>query len=306
LPQDISVKVRVVGTTCEVWIYKYNTTEQLQYFTAEIPYEKAGTLAYGVSAVGHDIGDFKLLALDANGEQTDIPTGVPAGVLPYNNGTVTVADAEKTANGYQYTLTVTPDAGYELKAGSLYVETENGYYIPQRVGFREGGNADAYTFVSGVGGTVHAEFVKPTAENPNIGNVGTSINAELVGVRFVSRFTRVVEDGVEYVVLDGEKYAVSDYGMLLGLAATVGENDLTAELAEENAYVKRLSVKTSGVYYDLCDDFIDMSVCITGVNTVAGGADMDITARAYVVVTVDGVETTLYADAFTANYNDHI
>ena len=308
LPQNVTVKVRAVGTTCQVWIYRLNTTEQLQYYNVEIPYEKAGTVAYGVSAVGHDIGNFKLVKLDDDGNPADILAKPAEGVghLPYRHGDMTVTATEKTANGYRYTLTVQAEAGYELQAGGLYVKTADGKaYLPLREGFRKTGDATRYIVETSGGGTVYAQFVKPSAASPNVGNVGISINSSLSGVRFVSRFTRVAEDDKEYVVLDGTRYELKDYGMLLGLESVIGEGDLTLETVAENRYLKQISVQDSGIYYDLCDEYIDMSTCITGVNKVAGGADMKITARAYMTVQMNGVETVLYGAPFTASYNDY-
>ena len=209
---------------------------------------------------------------------------------------------QETDAGYQYTIEITPDAGYELQAGSLYAMDANGnYYVPTRVGFRNGGDASRYTLTIKGEGAVAATFVQPTKENPNIGNIGTSINQSLAGLRFVSRFTRVVENDTEYVVFGNEKLAIADYGMLLGLDAVVGENELNLALAESNQYVQKLSVKESGIYYDNCTEHVDMSVCITGVDKVTGGADMQVVSRTYVVLENGDV---LYGNAWSSSYNE--
>ena len=131
------------------------------------------------------------------------------------------------------------------------------------------------------------------------------LNSDLVGVRFVSRVITESDANGTYMLLNGEKCKVTDYGMLIGLASTIGDNTLDITLPETNRYVKKLSVMQSGVYYDLWDTGFDMSVCITGVDKVKGGADMAITARAYVTVMIGDTETTVYADAFTSTYNEN-
>jgi len=307
LPQDITVKVRVVGTNVKVWIYPQGNAEAVYYEETTVPYTTAGTLAYGVSTVGHDIGAISLTKLDDNGKAVDIAVNETASPfeLGYRGGKV-VYSVEETENDgtFAYTLTATPNEGYELKAGSLTLTDENGNtVVPTRVGFRKTtAGAVQYTFESTVGGTINAEFIKPTVETPNIGNVGTSVNEEKAGVRFISRFTYTLVDGTPYVVLDGEKYAATDFGMLIGLEAVIGDNELTTALADSNAYIHRFSVKQAEIYYDMWDAGLDMSICITGVDKVAGGADLPITARAYVVADIGGVATTLYADAFTTTY----
>lgn len=306
LPKEVTVKVRAIGTSCEVWIYEKNTTTQLKHYTATVPWVKAGTLAYGVSTVGHDIGEIRLSKLDEDGNVCDLldTTATDICHLPYRRGDITVAAAEKTENGYRYTLTVAPDAQYELQAGSLFVKTADGKtYVPTRVGFRKGGTATQYTVETSGGGSVHASFVQPSETAPNIGNVGISLNAEKSGIRFISRFTHTVEDDKSFLVLDGKKYEITDYGMLIALSSVLGSRELTAETAAADSLIKQLSIKSNNVYYDYCSDHVDMSICVINLDSVAGGRDMDITARAYVRIKDGDTEKVLYGTAFSDSYN---
>lgn len=202
--------------------------------------------------------------------------------------------------------------GFELKAGSLIAKTEDGsVYVPQRVGFRQGGSGMRYTLIGN--STVSAyEFVRPTLDAPNIGKVGISFNRELHGLRFVTRFTRRVIEGTEYVVTgDGSKYAISDYGMLVaaesGLATTAATDAEDMVLNSENTYVKCFSAKTLNKYYDVCDDYIDLSASIINMDKASNFdaiKEMDMYVRTYVTVEVDGQPRTLYSDVFSACYYD--
>lgn len=297
LPETVTVKMRAVGTAVTVEIYDYTTGELLHSEQDTLSLTGVGAIAYGVSAVGHSIGDITLTKLNGLGAPLDI-----AQTDDYENGAVELVDMQKTDAGYLYTIEITPDAGYELQAGSLYaMDADGNYYVPVRVGFREGGNASRYTLAIDGAGAVAATFMQPTADNPNIGNLGTSINPTLAGLRFVSRFTRVVEDGTEYILLDGQKLAIADYGMLLGIDVVVGDSELDLQLCETNTYIKKMSSKQSGIYYDYCDDHTDMSVCITGVDKVQGGADLDIVSRTYILLENGDV---LYGDVWSSTYNE--
>ncbi len=274
-----------------------------------MPYTTAGALAYAVSTVKHDIGKISLTKPDKNGKATDMITNEAENAydLAFRGGSVGYT-VEETANEgeFAYTLDVKPNAGYELQAGSLYVTDANGKKVaPTRIGFRETGDGTKYTFTAAAEGTVSAEFTKPTTQKPNIGNIGTSVNEELAGVRFVSRLSFTTEAGDMYVTLNGARYAVTDYGMLIGLTSVIGDNTLDIALAETNSLVKKMSIKNAGIYYDLWDTGLDMSVCITGVDKVTGGADMPITARAYVTVMMGEQAVALYAAPFTSTFNQN-
>lgn len=164
LPQEISVKVRVVGTTCEVTIYDRASQEQLYSYTETIPYESAGAISYGVSTVGHDIGNIKLTALNDEGELCDIatPYNENQDILMYRNGKIEILGVTEAEDGYEYTLWVQPDEGWFMRTNSLTVET-----------MTEVTNQDSVYNVIANGGIVSAEFYK-------IGDVNYDSSVDIV------------------------------------------------------------------------------------------------------------------------------
>lgn len=290
--------IRVVGNTL-TYTYAASGKETISD-TVTLSTNVKGYLSYGQTTRRHIYSvagtNMSVTALDATGNAT--PIKEPA--KPYGNGDLQIAENISGENVIT-TVTVTPDEGFELKAGSLIaIDAEGNRYVPTRVGFRNGGDASQYTVTAPSSVTFKAEFIKPTTANPNIGNVGISVNTEKYGVRFVSRLNRTVTDGVEYITLDGKKVAVKDYGMLIAAESVIGSGVLlTDELAAENSRVKKLSVVERQVYYDYCDDYVDMSVCVINVDQVAGGLNMKLVARPYAVAT-DG--TVLYADMVNSTY----
>ena len=294
-----NLNVKVVGKQLTYKVF-WNTTTILTD-TVQLTSESTGYLALSNTHYLRSFSatDFSVTALDDYGDET--PIKKPNGDL--ENGTVTVTST--TADGVvTNTITVTPDEGYELLAGSLVAtDLEGNTYVPTRVGFRETGDADRYEVKAPSLVTVTATFYKPTSADPNMGNIGTSINESVSGLRFVSRLARTEKDGVEYVTFDGKSYAVSDYGMLVATEAALGSDTLSLELSEANVYIKKLSVMEKGVYYDMCDAYVDMSVCITGVDRVEGGTDMNVVARPYAIAKDEqGDDVILYASTFTSNY----
>lgn len=256
-----------------------------------------GYIAYGIGESQASIGSIQFTELVTDTEKSSA-------------GTVTVKDY--TAKDGKQAIVVEGEEGFELKAGSLKAIDEDGnVYVPTRVGFREDATiTDRYEIPTDDPVVLVYEFVKPTLKAPNIGNIGTSINQEADGLRFVSRFTRVTkDDGKEYLVLGGTEYEIADYGMLVAFASVVEANDgvLDIALSETYSYVKKISIyKETKLYYDLCDAHVDTSVCIIGLDNVTDGRTTDITARPFVTVLVDGQEQTLYADAFTSNYTANV
>lgn len=208
-----------------------------------------------------------------------------------------------------YSVTVNMEAPYELKAGSLRFNNAKGQQcVPIRVGFQKGGTANQYVAPAGFdteGAHASYEVIKPALDNLNVGNIGNSFNTSIGGMRFVSRLSRISENGVKYMVMaDGTRYEIKDYGMLmtsaLGLDTTP---DLTTEQAmvcnSANAYVQKVSVMQAAVYYDFCDTYVDMAVTIKNLH---GYKDVQFYARPYVVLEVNGEEQALYGAPFACNY----
>ncbi len=196
--------------------------------------------------------------------------------------------------------------GYELQAGTLVVTDGNGKsYIPQRVGFQNGGTAQEFevndpTF-NPQGATVSAQFYIPTVEQPNIASIGVASSTQFTGLRFVSRFTRVQEDGKEYVALDGAKHELVDYGVVVaskpGMQVDLGKTDLTGDdirsaMAFGSGYrwTSSVSFKEADVLYDTCDAYVDMALTFTNIKNPS----TEYYTRPYVVVKNGDSELTLY------------
>lgn len=297
-----TLKLRVVGSSIAATIYNGDTL--VATVESETVWTDEGYLIIGGSNAGAYYSNIEVTRLDDNGTEVDFTDWKDNIVTVDNDGTITVV----------------PAAGYELKAGSLLATDVNGdVYVPQRVGFRNDGNASQYEVPGGTAPyTVSYEFVQPTPEQPNIGNIGISYNTEMVGLRFISRFTRKVVDGTEYVVLNDKMYAIKDYGMLLasdvGLMTTVDpayaqQVEKAMVVNSDNQYVQKISVVEANKYYDICDDHVDMAVTIINIDKLAqmGYDEPDLIqfyARPYVVIDVDGVETPLYGVYFNSNNKD--
>lgn len=297
-----NVNIKVVGKTLTYRVHWSSST--VLSGTVELSTEKTGYLALSNTHYLRSFSTtgFSITALDDAGQATPIKNPASSNT----NGNITVSTNE-TNGVYTNTITVTPEEGYEMLAGSLIAtDAEGNVYVPTRVGFRNGGNASQYEVKCASPVKATATFYQPTAADPNVGNIGTSINEELAGLRFVSRLARTVDGDTEYVTLDGETFEVVDYGMLVAVKSVLGTDVLSLNTTETNPYIRQLSIKNNNVYYDVCDAYIDMSVCITNVDKVNGGTEMDVVARPYAVVKdANGEEVALYAQSFTSNYAEN-
>ncbi len=238
-----------------------------------------------------------------------------------NCGYVRTAVLESVADG-KYTATVKTEDYKEVKAGTLLLTNMRGdVAVPRRIGFQQDpdGDAEFTTPPSWVkngldeGVEVTYETISPTLDNPNIGHLGNSYNSTKKGLRFVSRFTRVVENGTEYLLLNnGQKYEIVDYGMLMGSRPGL---DYTKDVADEvdmtvgtaNPYVKAQSVKAANIFYDKCNAYIDMAVTLINLDKVQGYAEpekIQFCTRAYVTIKVDGAIRHLYGDIAECSFAD--
>ena len=108
---------------------------------------------------------------------------------------------------------------------------------------------------------------------------------------------RTVENGKSYILQNGVKTEIIDYGMLVSTDAQVGNQRLDATLAAANSRIKMVSVKDANRYYDYCDDYVDM--CVQIINIGSNIQNLNLIANAYVQL-ADG--TYLYANGYTTNY----
>jgi hypothetical protein len=207
-------------------------------------------------------------------------------------------------------ITVKAAEGYELRAGSLLVKDAKGnYFVPTRVGFREGGNADQYTIPDGAVApyTVEAEFYQPTKEDLNIGLIGTQINPEESALRFVHRVNVIREGGKLYMNLDGKKVEVAEYGIILASGSLVKDpNKLTVEKADESAHIHKfvwsMNEDSETRYFDVCEEYMDIAVKVTNIKTDKyDGTNTKIHNRLFVKL-ADG--TIVYDAPVSSTYNE--
>ncbi len=233
-------------------------------------------------------------------------------------GYVRTAVLESVTDGH-YAASVRNEDNKEVRAGTLLFTNMRGEVaVPVRIGFRQTLDSTAgYTVPDGFndeGIEVTYETISPTLENPNIGHLGNSFNSTLGGLRFVSRFTYVTESETEYLLLDGKKYEVVDYGMLMssrpGLDTTSDRmtDEQAMVISTSNSYVKKLSVKEANRFFDKCDAHIDMAVTVTGLHKVQGYINpeqIDLCSRAYVTIKGEnGATVHLYGNVAECSFAD--
>ncbi len=211
-------------------------------------------------------------------------------------------------------VTVHTENGYEVDADytSFYATDDSGTpYYPTRVGFQQGGTATQFYFEGAAADanlTLHAKYTQPTTE-PNIGNAGTSINTEKDGLRFVGRLGIVGDDANGFkATLGGKQYTVEKFGMLISTEAGLthlGHTKEDLEVGIQNQYVKDMliydtaSTDDTNIYYDCCDTYTDVSVCVLGLGNYP---TLPVVARAYVIINIDGESQTFYTDVVTDQY----
>ena len=314
---QFTVKVRMVGNNCYLQI-SYSDTDLFNNFAGGKDeatalnlggYDREGYVAFGLGEDKMGIKNISLTKLDENGNPVDIdnvyPTLTPQTPveteLSYFGGKLKLTAVEQTDAGYRYTLEVVPDAGYQLAAGKFYAACTDGTTVaPQRVGWREGGDGNAFTVEVSADAVLHAAFFRNSGTTGNIAPIATSVNEEKTGLRFIHRAFVYEKDGKHYVWYNNSEREVADYGVLIGTASNIGTQALTVGLAEQSSYIQQVSVKDRNVYYDYSATYVDMSVCVVNLYKVENGEDVDITTRAYVKL-ANGM--ILYGDACTTSYN---
>ena len=200
-------------------------------------------------------------------------------------------------------LTVTPDEGYELKAGSLLMTDRYGtVYIPTRVGFNTEADSSAYRAATDDDrATVAAQFIRPTREEPNMGVVKVTADTESYGLKIVNRFSRTEENGAVYTTLDGERTLVRDLGVIVASGEIVGDAEVTVETAAQDPHVRRVSAIAADTVYDACDRFVDIRISVVHINRMADGLHTPVITRAYMEL-ADG--TVVYAPQSAVTYTE--
>lgn len=205
-------------------------------------------------------------------------------------------------------ITVKAAEGYELKAGALVVTDKDGKkFVPERVGYRETDDASQYKIPDEAVApyTLPADadlFYQPTADDLNMDLLGCSVtDNQGGGLRFVHRLNITQEGGKLYMLKDGVKAEVEEYGMLFAVQAILNNpEDLDIETAKDSMHVHQFKWPESNKYYDTCKEYVDISAHITGI-TAANGGNMNIITRIYVKFAND--DAVYYDDVVVDNFN---
>lgn len=280
LDTDYKLYLKVEGTTLNWSITDLSTGEVFASGNDDV-IEGEGTISVGVAGGEHTLKSFTVRELVNQNQEDNTAVVVGKNVL------VKAAD------------------GYELKAGTLIVTDANGnQFVPTRTGWRNGGDAAQYDIPENAVApyTVDAEFYQPGDDTGyNMGLVGTSVNEERNGLRFVHRLN-VTRDGEDlYVLYNGQAVEVAEYGLLVASGSLVkNPENLTVETADDSMHVHRFAWPESGKYYDLCDDYVDIAVHVVNISTPYA-KNTDIISRTYLKL-ADG--TVVYGTPAVSTYNE--
>lgn len=237
--------------------------------------------------------------------------------IDIENGELTVNNS-KAVEGDVVELTVAPEEGYVLKAGSLRAYDADGKVIgiPTRKGFRESTASNVYEYDTAMDGydtadgiTFKGEYVKESELTaPNMGKIGSSVNTgdDVQGMRNVYRMPITLEsDGKYYTSFGGDKAEVTSFGILLCTEKTYNRLGNVMEVGMNDQYLKEYDFindeAASKCRYDVCDSFEEVSVKVIGI-TEAGMEDTLIYTCGYIVA--DG--QTYYTDATASCYNNYV
>ncbi len=299
--RNLCVEVTVSGGTLAYTLKPLRTdsTVQVASGATKITNSEAGYMSLAMACA---YNGFSLLNFEPIDETVEAGYPIISTNKAVQNGKFNVTRmSEADANGYyKYNLTVSADAGYELKAGSLLVTDATGEtQVPVNSTFQTNGRGKTFTFYAKGDAEITGLFFRPNKTIVNAAVVGTSYNAEKGGLRFVYRIQRKAENGKEYILLDNVWHEIIDYGMLVAVDYVVGAQRLDVELAQTNSYVQMRSARKDSRFYDSTDEYVDISMQIINMHTSADRRTLDMVTNAYVQL-ADG--TYLYANGYTTNY----
>lgn len=320
-----SMKVDGVPTGKSIVSGKYvyiDTTSDTEWTECAITFRLASSNGgYNVSFGGYNdsgyvyMDDISLVALGNAYVQEGLVGGELTMTADETTGTVLSGLTDKTV-----TVAVTPKAGYLLVPGSLRYTTSNG--ITKRIlnkdsgDFGEGaGNAFAFT-APAENVKVTADFVSTADTDFAFGTVGTAVHLNEQGVEDGIRFLNRVQltafdetaDGYTVSYL-GETYNVAEIGMLLKRTALNYSLDLeTYDQLTHDAgagTVKMWGIKayngTTNTFLavDYTDTYVDFAIALVTSTPDADFCERLYTARSYVILEKDGVNTVIYGSERT-------
>ncbi len=246
--------------------------------------------------------------------------GIANGTVKLTDGTTTGTKVTGLSEGSKVSVTVTPKDGYLLVPGSLRYSTPDGFV--KRILNKNGefGEGDGNTFEFDMpleNVRVFADFVKTDVTNFAFGTVGTSVRyaddgITKDGIRFLTRISTEAFDptanGLTFKY-EGAEYTVKEIGLMLKRSNNL--NELTVENKEGYGMSHLPStdrIWSVAVYTDAnktfrltdyTDTYLDYTIAMTTSNPNDAFNVRKYTARGYLILEKDGVETVLYADERT-------
>ncbi len=262
------------------------------------------------------LDDFSLIELGGVYAQE----GLAGGSVSVSNGTDSGVLLGGSL-GKTVTVTVTPDEGYLMVPGSLRYLASGGRVFRIL-------NKDTDEFGAGAGNTfafempinnvrILADFVKADTTDFSWGTVGTSVryNGETMhGIRFLTRVNLAAfDENADGLTLkyEGETYTVSKMGLLLKRTSNTHELTLDNWMAYgasntlEKVWGIEVYNEVSNQYRltDFTDTYFDYTIAMVTDTPSDAFNDRLYTARGFLVLEKDGVETVLYATERTDSIN---
>lgn len=286
---QMTLHVEVIGDTLTGYIQKDSDKHN---FTATLTNNDAGYFAQGFANKAPNL-------LPMTIQVSDLPIGKAEQT---EGGKLTVSRTASDKEGYlAWLVSVDADEGEQLKPNTLKgTDADDTVLYPTRVGYRSDNyDSNTFKFYSKGDATFTAEFYTPhTAEDITMPCLGTSVNAEKAGLRFINRINLYTgADGKVYTDIDGVPTEVADYGVIVATKSVLGEQELTYDLAQGTNRIVRRSVPVANKYYDYATDYVDVAVQITGLDVQP---DLEICSRVYLKL-ANG--TIIYSDMATRTYN---
>lgn len=250
------------------------------------------------------------------------------------NGSVNIVSSDNQ-NGMTV-ITVNPDQGYQIVAGSLKYTDENGV-VRNVIGRYNDDNANEFViYDSDSSVKVTAEFTDMSVTSITTATIGSNLHTfddtvsgieRIDGVRFLTRLYMPISDfnpqaDTITVKYNGNTYTVEDYGALM-VPTTImdGQGIAYRDLSFDNMNqltAKCVSAKSGAIYYN-SQDYLDFTVVVKVPKTNKTGADRDTyynkyyareyVLRSYVVLRPEGAtdsspDITIYGESFTDSINN--
>lgn len=206
-------------------------------------------------------------------------------------GTVT-ANAVMSSAGEFVDVTVEPDDGYMLAAGSLkyYYDDGSVQRIITQPPTTKKGSGDGNVFrltmpASDI--TITAEFVNKSSTDFSMATIAAAIrydeNADVNGIRFLTRLylpTTEKKEVSKEIKYNGKDYTIAEFGSLIVPTSVLGQKELDMDaVTDQSVHAIKAAAYPNGMLYDLNSNYVDYTVVM---NLTPDLLDREYVVRAYV------------------------